>query len=418
VDEGHVHVGRPGIIGIAAVCSGPPPELAALRARVAERWHGLPRMSWTLRPRPRLPGPRRPAPLLAGHRWAAAASAFDAARHVLAADEKLEPLLRTGVAQPLPEDLPLWRLWLTEDVSFGGDFAVVLFAHHALLDGRSLETLIRLLMDDPPPPRNRSTRHARPAPPPPVRVRAARRELLRTRVRGQALPLASPPDAEPSVAVTALSPRLVEAARRQPADGPGATLNELLLGSLAGALRDRYGPISRWPEAPAPIHATVPVDLRSRVGAYELGNFVSVLRLPLPLDQDSPVDRLRVCRELAAAFPARSDVHRRAFPLLEASARLGPWAPVLVARHLVRPDIRPTVCTAFKWRDGASALHGRRLVRIVPLPQLSGPGTANLCLTQTGDAYTLTVVSHHRPGEAGALSDAVTRELERLATPS
>lgn len=410
VDEGHIRTGRPGVIGIAAVFSGRTPDLAAIRARAVERWNELPRVSWTLRPPPQRPGIRTGASL-SSHRWAAATATFDPESQVLAADEKLEPLLRTVIEQPLPADLPLWRMWLTEGTSCGGDFAVVLLAHHGLMDGRSLETLMRLLMDEPP----SSRRFARTPPPSAVTIRDAGRELRRMRDGGQALPLPSPGAAEPSVAVTDLSAQVIRAARRLPAGGPDATLNELLLGSLAGALRARYGPVARWPKAPAPLHATVPVDLRSGADAHRLGNIVTALRLPLPVDGDSPADRLRACQRLCAELPARTEVHRKVLPLLEAAARPGPWVPALLARHLMRPDVTPTVCTAFKWRDRASTLHGRPLVRVIPLPQLHRPGTANLCLMQTGDTYTLTVVSNHRPGEATVLGEAVAHELEQLA---
>jgi hypothetical protein len=71
VDEGHIRTGRPGVIGIAAVFSGGTPDLAAVRARVVERWSELPRVNWTLRPPPRRPGIRTGASL-SSHRWTAA----------------------------------------------------------------------------------------------------------------------------------------------------------------------------------------------------------------------------------------------------------------------------------------------------------------------------------------------------------
>ena len=86
-----------------------------------------------------------------------------------------------------------------------------------------------------------------------------------------------------------------------------------------------------------------------------------------------------------------------------------------MARRLARPELTTSLCTAFKWRDHPSHLHGRPLDRVVPLPQLSPPGTANLCLVHTADAYTLTVVSHTRAGDAELIGAAVARELEALA---
>ena len=60
-------------------------------------------------------------------------------------------------------------------------------------------------------------------------------------------------------------------------------------------------------------------------------------------------------------------------------------------------------------------MHGRTLARVVPLPQLATPGTANLCLVHCADTYTLTVVSHLRDGDAEAIGGAVARELAAVA---
>ncbi|WP_328426791.1 hypothetical protein [Streptomyces sp. NBC_00443] len=92
-----------------------------------------------------------------------------------------------------------------------------------------------------------------------------------------------------------------------------------------------------------------------------------------------------------------------------------PWLAGVMAERLARPELTTSLCTAFKWRDNPSRLHGRPLARIVPLPQLSPPGTANLCLVHTADAYTLTVVSHLRAGDAEMIGDAVAQELKAVA---
>ncbi|GGY99081.1 wax ester/triacylglycerol synthase domain-containing protein [Streptomyces poonensis] len=402
VDQGHIRSGQPGTIGIAALFTGDPLDLAEVRSRVGARWGGLDRMGWVLR------RPAGPAALTA-HHWLPAGP-FDPATHVVPSGEGLESVLTAGVSRPLPAGRPLWRLVVAENATADGEHALVLLAHHGLLDGRSLETLVRLLMDDAVPPRP-----AGPALPRPSAVPAVlRRELHRLGARGQAFPV-SPAEARPSLAVVRLPPEVVGAARHRPVHGRGATLNELLLASLAGALRSCYGPLPGWPDGPTPVYATLPVDLRSRRNTHELGNIVTALRVPLPVGLVSAADRLRVCQDLVAALQDRCDAHRAALPTVEAAARLVPGLSNAMARRLVRPDVTPTVCTAFKWRDNPCALHGRRLTRIVPLPQLNPPGTANLCLVQTADAYTLTVVSHLRPADAAMLGDAVTREFEELA---
>ncbi|KUN94890.1 wax ester/triacylglycerol synthase domain-containing protein [Streptomyces caeruleatus] len=405
IDEGHLRNGLPGTIGIAGVFPGEPLDLERVRARVRERWGGLERMSLVLRP-PTGSG------ALSGHRWETARP-FDAGAHITTTDQDLRSLLADGVSRLLPPERPLWRLLVAGD-------ALVLFAHHALLDGRSLETVFRLLMDDavpPLPPRGpaaadpTATVRRRPA----VSAADVGRELRRIGALGRPLPTASPDEARPSVAVVELDPQVMRTARRQPADGRGATLNELLLSTYAGALRVCHGPPRAWPKGSHPFYATVPVDLRTRRSAQQLGNGVTVLRMPLPVDLESPVARLAACQDQVGGFGRRCDAHRAILPALQGAARAVPWLAGVMARRLARPELTTSLCTAFKWRDHPSRLHGRPLARVVPLPQLSPPGTANLCLVHTADAYTLTVVSHGRAGDAELIGAAVVRELEALA---
>ncbi|MFI7410477.1 wax ester/triacylglycerol synthase domain-containing protein [Streptomyces sp. NPDC049627] len=404
IEEGHLRNGLPGTIGIAGVFAGEPCDPEQVRSRVRERWGVLDRMGMVLEP------PAGPA-ALSGHRWAAARS-FDPGAHVTATDQDLESLLTDGVRHPLPPERPLWRLLVAQQT-------VVLFAHHALLDGRSLETLFRLLMDDAaaPPPLAPAATHVLAAAQrrPPVRPATLARELRRIRALGRPVPAVGPGEPRPSVAVVDLDPQVMRTARRQPADGRGATLNELLLSAYAGALHACYGPLHCWPGGPAPFYATVPVDLRTRHHAQQLGNGVTALRIPLPVDGASPVARLQMCQDLVAAFPHRCHTHRAILPTLQAVARSQPWLAGSMARSLARPEVTTSLCTAFKWRDNPSRLHGRALSRVVPLPQLSPPGTANLCLVHSADTYTLTVVSHARAGDAEMIGAAVAQELKAVA---
>ncbi|WP_328426789.1 wax ester/triacylglycerol synthase domain-containing protein [Streptomyces sp. NBC_00443] len=239
VEEGHLRNGMPGTIGIAAVFPGAPFDLARVRSRVRDRWGGLDRMSLVLR------RPGGPA-ALSGHRWRTARP-FDPVAHVTATDQDLRSLLTDGVSDLLPAERPLWRLLVTRQ-------CIVLLAHHALLDGRSLETLFRLLMDEAVTPRPGVPAGADPAAVVRQRSRVGAgsvyRELRRIGFPGQPLP--ATPELRPSVAVVELDPQVMRAARRQPAGGRGATLNELLLSAYAGALHACYGPLRTWPKAPTP----------------------------------------------------------------------------------------------------------------------------------------------------------------------
>lgn len=407
IEEGHLRNGMPGTIGIVGLFPGDaaPFDLAELRSRVRERWGRLDRTGLVLEP------PAGPA-AFTGHRWTALP--FDPAVQVTATDQDLNSLLTGAVGLRLPDGPPLWRLLAAEHATPEREHALVLLAHHTLLDGRSLETLFRLLMDDAPPPRPTAPATDGPRRPS-VRLGFLGRELRHIGAAGRPLPVPSDEGPQPSVAVVRLDPRVMRAARRQPAGGRGATLNELLLSAYAGALRACHGPLDSWPTGTDPFLATVPVDLRGRHDAQRLGNGVTALRVPLPVDLDHPVARLRACQDEVAAFERRCDAHRVILPALLATARAAPWLAEVMARRLARPELTTSLCTAFKWRDNSSRLHGRPLSRIVPLPQLAPPGTANLCLVHSGDTYTLTVVGHLRANEAESIGAAVARELAALA---
>lgn len=129
--------GCPGVIGLAAVFSGEPPAPDRVRARVAERWSGLERMHQVL---DRSAG---------GARWTVPGP-FDPGAHVAVAPAGLDALWGAGVDRPLPGGLPPWRLYVVPGAAYGGDFALALVAQHTLLDGRSLATLMRALVDEPP----------------------------------------------------------------------------------------------------------------------------------------------------------------------------------------------------------------------------------------------------------------------------
>ncbi|WP_155058047.1 WS/DGAT domain-containing protein [Streptomyces blattellae] len=415
-DEMLLFNGCPGVVGLAAVFAGEPPDVDRVRARVAERWTGLERMNCLLDRPAGSSGTARRMPFgrAGGARWVVPGP-FDPDVHVVLARHKLDDLWARSVDRPLADGAPPWRLHVVPDAVYGG-FALALVAQHVLLDGRSLATLMRSLMDSP----SAVRAAARPAPLSRSGLRAAGRELRVMTAAGQALP--SPGRTYSSVAVSALSAQTVRAARRQPADGRGSTLNELLVGAVAGAVRDQYGPVRRWRQRDEPVFTAVPCDLRTRADPDELGNALTVVRVPLPVDVEDPVARLRACRTALAAVPARAAVHATVlFPAAEAARRTGPWVTGLLTNRGRHSCFAATATTAVKWPGGPSTFQGHALVRTVGLPPLHHPGTASFALTQAGDAVTLTVVCNLRPDDARRLADAVVTEFEtwaRTPTPS
>ncbi|MFH0241875.1 wax ester/triacylglycerol synthase domain-containing protein [Streptomyces sp. HK10] len=416
-----VHCGARGVpetVGMAALFTGGPPGADALRVRVGERWGALPRLRRVLLP------PAPPA-RLRGHRWLPL-DRFDVRRHVTVVNTAdstgsgdgaaFTALLGRLVTRALPAGLPPWRLTLVRGAG-RERFAVVLTAHHALLDGRSLEILLSRLFDGAP---GRGVRRGtgvravetlgaagtdRRPPRPPAALGP-----------GRALPL--PPGRRPcpDLAWAEVDADAVRAARRA-LPGLGATLNEVLLAAAAGALRTVHGDPAVWPGAPRPLYGSFPVDLRTPREERMLGTAVSAVRVPLPVTAAGPGERLAACRGALTAFGplhGGADTVRRA---VGAAARLGPWAVRLLASLSCSPGFCPVTCLAFGWPRGPWSLAGRPLERIVPLPPVLAPGTVCLALTDYAGAYTLTAVTHTLPGGARPLAGALTRELTRLARP-
>ncbi len=74
-----------------------------------------------------------------------------------------------------------------------------------------------------------------------------------------------------------------------------ATINDVLVSAVAGALRDYMLQVGDNPDA-GDINAMVPVNLRPLEQATELGNRFALVYLPLPISLSDPVARLRAAK--------------------------------------------------------------------------------------------------------------------------
>jgi len=76
----------------------------------------------------------------------------------------------------------------------------------------------------------------------------------------------------------------------------GATVNDVLLSAVTGALR-RYLESHGFPPAGVEFRAVVPVNLRTKEAEHELGNKFGLVFLPLPIGIENPVERLFELKE-------------------------------------------------------------------------------------------------------------------------
>ncbi len=248
-----------------------------------------------------------------------------------AGDAALAAAAAEILARPLDRRRPLWELWVIDGLD-GGRFAIVTKVHHCLADGLAGVEQLASLMDpspessaEEPPPWT-----PRPAPAPlalagdeiadGVRRAAAAAGWLRETIRS---PRSAWEEARKSVlalADTALSalPNLKPAPINGP-QGPsrtfrwlamdlaevrlvrrrlGGTLNDVVLATVAGALR-RYLPSRGHDIYDGEIRAAVPVSMRDH--ASPSGNQVSLWLMPLPLHEPDPAARIDLVHRAAAA---------------------------------------------------------------------------------------------------------------------
>jgi WS/DGAT/MGAT family acyltransferase len=76
----------------------------------------------------------------------------------------------------------------------------------------------------------------------------------------------------------------------------GATVNDVLLSAVTGALR-RYLETHGFPPAGVEFRAIVPVNLRTKEAEHELGNKFGLVFLALPVGIENPVERLFELKE-------------------------------------------------------------------------------------------------------------------------
>jgi WS/DGAT/MGAT family acyltransferase len=242
--------------------------------------------------------------------------------------ERFDALCDDVLSQPLDRSRALWSLHVAPLLD-DGSLGLVMKAHHAMVDGKSAVELALLLLDLTPEPPEPGADDWAPRPAP-SSVRLALDamvdnggESLRT-AAGFARAVASPRLAgtlrrtalavgedllrpAPSSYVNApLSARrtlvhhthdiqpLLEAKAKL-----GATLNDLALTVVAGALRELA---VRAGELPRPLKAMVPVSTRAPEEAAEMGNRISFVFVDLPVGVARTADRLTAVRAATSRF--------------------------------------------------------------------------------------------------------------------
>ncbi len=250
-------------------------------------------------------------------------------------DRALAELVATLVQRPLDFRHPPWQMHIVN--GYGSGAALVARIHHCLADGIALARVLLDLADE-------SSTSAESSPGDSTEGAAARAVSTAPRLallaaRSVARILALPRDPRPglgrrlsgdkSVAWTAPVPlETVKAAGRP----QGATVNDVALAAVAGALRRQA--IDRG-VVPRNQRVYVPVDLRTRGRRVtrELGNVFGLVLVELPTSEPDPRRRVRLIRERMLALRG-ADEAVGTYAVLTALGGLPRWVPAVAARIL------------------------------------------------------------------------------------
>jgi hypothetical protein len=292
----------------------PPLGLAELRAHVAGRLGGLPRLAERL----------AAAPDGDGLAWLPDAG-FDPDRHVREAPGggTLEQAVARLMEERLDRDRPLWSLDLVDGR------ALVLKVHHALADGMAVRRIATTLLWDVEPEAHEPAHPAHGLADVPRLSAAIERELAPSVARSSLARRVS----GARVVAFASAPLAGLVALRD-AFGVRATVNDLVLAATAGGLR-------RWlltHDAPLRrMRVKVPVSLH-RPGEPALGNDDSFFFVDLPLDEPDPVARLRAIAAQCTARKRDGDALALG-TLLHCAAALSPVASRAVVHWSMSPHV-------------------------------------------------------------------------------
>lgn len=323
----------------------------------------------------------------------------------------------------LPPDRPLWAATLVTEVG-DGQTALVFGVHHVLADGLGGLALLAGLADD------RSETPERPFPlPAPTRaqlitdagragVRAVGRlpaalvgvartmvqfrPALRTRLAHSSL---NRPTSRRRRFATALCDldRVREAAHRQ-----GATVNDVVLGAVTGALR---GLLARRGEVADSFVVSVPVSFRPHDGVQALGNQSAVVPIRLPAT-GLPLDRVRAVAQLTraakSAAPGASNALLR--PLFQLLSGLGLYQRFIDHQRLIHTFVTNLVGPQRPLRLG-----GHPILEIIPLATAGGNVTVSFAVLSYAGRLTITLIADPETcPDLGDLQEGLKRELDAV----
>lgn len=253
---------------------------------------------------------------------------FDLRRHLLEPRSvgrgrgALAAALGQLASAALDPEHPPWRLEMLES---GGETALALKVHHCVGDGRALVRVLGTIADEGVPEPAAPGRAFRPLALVEgglvAALRAVRDPRTALRLAGEAMAFGSslarltvlPPDRPPALAPKLSGVRRVAWTQAVPMEAVraackrlGATLNEVVLAAIAGALRAVLARAGEPVDALAP-RALMPVDARDPADRSASGNAFGLVFFEVPVRGASPEERLAMVRARSAALRKSPD---------------------------------------------------------------------------------------------------------------
>lgn len=425
-------------IASIAVAEGPVPSQDEIVAAYAARLPLIPRCHQRVRWVPLDLGPpvwvddAHFEPARHFHRAAAPAPGDDAA---------LCDLVGMIMAERLDRDRPLWECWVIEGLA-GGRWAVLSKLHHCLADGIAGNSLHEVFFHEGPVP---VPGHTEPEPgtwsllgsalgrlvtDPLGEVRAIAGEVLAPRklahrVSGAARGLRALASALIPVTPSSLSGPIGRQRHFELARVPlpvvagigksfGATVNDVVLTAISGALREVLLDRGEEPVADS-VRALVPVSVRT--GPESLDNQLSLLLPFLPVDVADPASRLLAVHRRLAELKAHKEA--QAGSAVTTAAQHGPFAPVAwavrAAAKLPQRGI-VTVATNVPGPRHTLSILGREIVELHPYVPIALRLRTGIAVLTYRDqmSFGITADADTAP-KARLLAETIEREIATLA---
>ncbi|UUY08377.1 WS/DGAT domain-containing protein [Pseudomonas sp. J452] len=216
--------------------------------------------------------------------------------------QAFDQLMGSLVSQPLDESQPLWQFHVLKDVD--GCSVLLMRTHHGYADGAALVGVLQVLNDEPLPATlalsGAGSKHARLSELKWLKYMFDLLKILtllpdsRTLYKGRATP-----DKQTVVSDSVPLARLKAVGKHF-----DCTINDVASACISGGLR-RYMQQHGGNPDKSTLRVTVPANLRTRTEQDRIGNVFGHYFLNLPIDEASPVKRLRSTKQRMQALKDR-----------------------------------------------------------------------------------------------------------------